>query len=126
MPQTRRQLILAAGLGSSAAVVLGPAARSFAARSSAAAVVSADLVVYGATPGGLAAAVQFRRSGGTAVVIDPGTHVGGMTTAGLGATDTGNTAAIGGLSHEFYRRVHARYAGTPVTPTSPARFTFEP
>ncbi|MEV4136176.1 FAD-dependent oxidoreductase [Dactylosporangium sp. NPDC049742] len=119
MPQTRRQLIVAGALGTGA-VILGPGVRA------SAAVVSADLVVYGATPGGLAAAIQFRRSGGTAVVIDPGMHVGGMTTAGLGATDTGNTAAIGGLSHEFYRRVHARYAGTPVTPTSPARFKFEP
>lgn len=123
MPHTRRQLfrtgIQATLLGTGAAL-LQPTTRADAA------VVTADLVVYGATPGGLAAAIQYRRSGGTAVVVDPGTHVGGMTTAGLGATDTGNTAAIGGLSHEFYRRVYARYNGTPVTATSPARFTFEP
>ncbi|MET7418528.1 FAD-dependent oxidoreductase [Dactylosporangium sp. NPDC005555] len=118
MPHTRRQ-VLATGLLSTGAVLLHPARAG-------AAVTTVDLVVYGATPGGLAAAIQFRRSGGTAVVVEPGTHVGGMTTAGLGATDTGNTGAIGGLSHEFYRRVYGRYNGTPVTATSPARFTFEP
>ncbi|MEV4508858.1 FAD-dependent oxidoreductase [Dactylosporangium sp. NPDC049525] len=123
MPHTRRQLIrtgLQATLLGTGAVILSPGARAQAA------VVTADLVVYGATPGGLAAAIQFRRSGGSAVVVDAGNHVGGMTTAGLGATDTGNTAAIGGLSHEFYRRVYGKYNGTPVTASSPARFTFEP
>jgi hypothetical protein len=123
MPHTRRDLIrtgLQATLLGTGAVILGPTARAHAA------VVTADLVVYGATPGGLAAAIQFRRSGGSAVVVEAGTHVGGMTTAGLGATDTGNTAAIGGLSHEFYRRVYGKYNGTPVTASSPARFTFEP
>jgi hypothetical protein len=118
MSPTRRQLI-ATGLLGTGAVLLSSASAS-------GAITQADLVVYGATPGGLAAAIQFRRSGGTAVVVEPGSHVGGMTTAGLGATDTGNTAAIGGLSHEFYRRVYAKYNGTPVTPTSPARFKFEP
>lgn len=123
MPHTRRQLIrtgLQAGVLGTGAVLLSPG------RSAHAAVVTADLVVYGATPGGLAAAIQFRRSGGTAIVVEAGTHVGGMTTAGLGATDTGNAAAIGGLSGEFYRRVYGKYNGTPVTASSPARFTFEP
>lgn len=123
MPHTRRQLIrtsLQATLLGTGAVFLAPEPGAHAA------VVTADLVVYGATPGGLAAAIQFRRSGGTAVVVEAGNHVGGMATAGLGATDTGDTAAIGGLSHEFYRRVYGRYHGTPVTATSPARFTFEP
>ncbi|GAB3858268.1 FAD-dependent oxidoreductase [Dactylosporangium cerinum] len=120
MPYTRRTMIQATLLGTGA-TILSPTRAT-----AAGPVITADLVVYGATPGGLAAAVQFRRSGGTAVVVEAGTHVGGMTTAGLGATDTGNTAAIGGLSHEFYRRVYGRYNGTPVTATSPARFTFEP
>ncbi len=124
MPYTRRNVIQATLLGTGA-VIVSPATGAGAAVA-AGPPISADLVVYGATPGGLAAAVQFRRSGGSAVVVEAGTHVGGMTTAGLGATDTGNTAAIGGLSHEFYRRVYAKYNGTPVTATSPARFTFEP
>lgn len=92
----------------------------------AAAVVTADLVVFGATAAGIVAAVQVRRMGRTAVVVEPGPHLGGLTTGGLGYTDTGTSAAIGGIAGEFYRRVHAKYAGTAVTPTSPARFTFEP
>ncbi|GIF72060.1 FAD-dependent oxidoreductase [Asanoa siamensis] len=95
-------------------------------QSAAAPLVSADLVVYGATSGGLVAAIQARRMGRTAVVLEPSTHLGGLTTGGLGQTDSGTAASIKGIAGEFYRRIHAAYAGTPVTPTSPARFTFEP
>jgi hypothetical protein len=92
----------------------------------AAPVVSTDLVVYGATAGGLVAAIQARRMGRTAVVLEPSTHLGGLTTGGLGQTDSGVAGSIKGIAGEFYRRIHAAYAGTPVTATSPARFTFEP
>jgi hypothetical protein len=92
----------------------------------AAAVVTVDLVVYGATAAGIVAAVQARRMGRTAVVVEPGGHLGGLTTGGLGYTDSGVGASIGGIAGEFYRRVYAKYNGTPVTATSPTRFTFEP
>jgi hypothetical protein len=71
---------------------------------------SFDLVVYGGSSGGVAAAVQARRMGKTAVVIEPGKHLGGLTSGGLGATDIGNKAAIGGISREFYQRVKKHYA----------------
>lgn len=64
-----------------------------------------DLVVYGATPAGLAAAVQMRRLGGSVLVLEPSRHVGGMTTSGLGASDVGNDSAIGGIAAEFFRAV---------------------
>ncbi|MEV4533437.1 FAD-dependent oxidoreductase [Asanoa sp. NPDC049518] len=92
----------------------------------AAPVVTADLVVYGATAGGLVAAIQARRMGRTTVVLEASNNLGGLTTGGLGQTDSGTAASIKGIAGEFYRRIHAAYAGTPVTPTSPARFTFEP
>ena len=92
----------------------------------AATVVTADLVVYGATAAGIVAAVQASRMGRTAVVLEPGTHLGGLTTGGLGYTDSGVGASIGGIAGEFYRRVYAKYNGTAVTPTSSTRFTFEP
>lgn len=92
----------------------------------AATVVTADLVVYGATAAGIVAAVQTRRMGRTAVVVEPGSHLGGLTTGGLGFTDSGVSASIGGIAGEFYRRVYGKYNGTAVTPTSPARFVFEP
>ncbi|HZL90085.1 MAG TPA: FAD-dependent oxidoreductase [Pirellulaceae bacterium] len=68
-----------------------------------------DLVVYGGTSGGIAAAIQARRMGKTAILVEPSQHVGGLTSGGLGATDIGNKAAIGGISREFYRRVRKHY-----------------
>jgi hypothetical protein len=69
-----------------------------------------DLVIYGGTSGGVAAAVQARRMGKTAIVIEPGKHLGGLTSGGLGATDIGNKAAIGGISREFFQRIKKHYA----------------
>jgi ribulose 1,5-bisphosphate synthetase/thiazole synthase len=80
-----------------------------------------DLVVYGATPAGLMAAIQAVRMGRTAVVLEPSSHVGGLTTGGLGFTDVGAPDTIGGLAGEFYRRIGKRY-GT----TDGPRFVFEP
>ena len=47
---------------------------------------------------GIAAAVQVKRMGGQVIVIEPGRRLGGLTTGGLGQTDIGNKAAIGGVS----------------------------
>lgn len=68
-----------------------------------------DVVVYGGTSGGVAAAVQCSRMGKSVVLIEPTQFLGGLTTGGLGATDIGNKRAIGGLSREFYQRVYKTY-----------------
>ena len=68
-----------------------------------------DVVVYGGTSGGIAAAVQSRRMGKSAILIEPSQHLGGLSSGGLGATDIGNKAAIGGISREFYRRIQKHY-----------------
>ncbi|MFH1266038.1 MAG: FAD-dependent oxidoreductase, partial [Planctomycetota bacterium] len=68
-----------------------------------------DVVVYGGTSAGVAAAVQVARMGKTVVLIEPGRHLGGLSSGGLGATDIGNKAAIGGLAREFYQRIHKHY-----------------
>ncbi|MGI8982814.1 MAG: FAD-dependent oxidoreductase [Pirellulaceae bacterium] len=68
-----------------------------------------DVVIYGGTSGGVAAAVQTSRMGKTAILIEPGQHLGGLTSGGLGATDIGNKAAIGGIAREFYRRIKKHY-----------------
>jgi len=68
-----------------------------------------DLVIYGGTSGGVAAAVQAARMGKSVIVIEPSQHVGGLSSGGLGATDIGNKAAIGGISREFYRRIYQHY-----------------
>ena len=69
-----------------------------------------DIVIYGGTSSGVIAAVQAARMGKKVVLIEPGAHLGGLTTGGLGATDIGNKAAIGGLSRDFYRRVKDHYS----------------
>jgi hypothetical protein len=68
-----------------------------------------DLVVYGGTSGGVAAAVQARRMKRTVVLIEPTPRLGGLSSGGLGQTDIGNKAAVGGLARDFYRRVKAHY-----------------
>src|SRR5258708_15229029 len=70
----------------------------------------ADVVIYGATSSGIAAAIQVVRLGKTAVIVDPGTHVGGLTTGGLGWTDIGNKQVVGGVAREFYRFVKTKYS----------------
>jgi len=69
-----------------------------------------DVVIYGATAGGIVAAIQAKTLGRSVVVVEPGRHLGGLTAGGLGATDIGNKKAIGGLSREFYRRIGRHYA----------------
>ncbi len=69
-----------------------------------------DVVVYGGTSSGVAAAVQVVRMGKTVVLIEPSRHLGGLSAGGLGATDIGNKAAIGGIAREFYGRIYQYYA----------------
>lgn len=71
--------------------------------------ITADVVVYGDTSGGVTAAVQASRMGKTAIVISPTGHLGGMTSSGLGWTDLGNQAILGGLARDFYHRVYQHY-----------------
>ncbi|MEQ1862550.1 MAG: FAD-dependent oxidoreductase [Chthoniobacteraceae bacterium] len=71
--------------------------------------INADIVIFGGTSGGIAAAVQARRMGKTVVIAEWTQHLGGLTTGGLGATDIGNKAAIGGIAREFYEQIAAHY-----------------
>ncbi len=68
-----------------------------------------DLVVYGGTSSAVVAAIQARKMGHTVVMVSPDRHLGGLTSGGLGWTDTGNKAVIGGLAREFYHRVWQAY-----------------
>ncbi|MDA7652961.1 FAD-dependent oxidoreductase, partial [bacterium] len=68
-----------------------------------------DLVVYGGTSSAVAAAVQARHMGKSVVIVSPDTHLGGLSSGGLGWTDTGNKAVIGGVSRAFYHRVWCHY-----------------
>ncbi len=81
--------------------------------------IDADVVIYGATCAGVTAAMQVARMGRRAVIADFGRHIGGLTASGLGATDIGNKAAIGGISRDFYRAVGSHYG-------KDEQWTFEP
>ncbi|MGC1275567.1 MAG: FAD-dependent oxidoreductase [Planctomycetaceae bacterium] len=68
-----------------------------------------DVVVYGGTSAGVIAAAQAKRMGKTAVVVGPDVHLGGLSSGGLGYTDSGRKETIGGLSRDFYHRLYEHY-----------------
>ena len=68
-----------------------------------------DIVVYGGTSAGVIAAVHAVKMGKSVVLVSPDKQLGGLTTAGLGWTDTGDRSVIGGLSKEFYHRIWKHY-----------------
>ena len=68
-----------------------------------------DIVIYGGTSAGIAAAIQAKRMGKSVILIEPSARIGGLTTGGLGQTDIGNKQAIGGISREFYERIKTYY-----------------
>ena len=68
-----------------------------------------DVVVYGGTSAGVIAAVQAKKMGKSVIIVGPDVHLGGLSSGGLGYTDTGNKAVIGGLARNFYHRVWGEY-----------------
>jgi hypothetical protein len=78
-----------------------------------------DLVVYGGTAGGVITAVSAAREGLSVALLEPGRHLGGMVSGGLGWTDYGRKEVIGGYSLEFFERVGKKY-------DRPIEWHFEP
>ncbi|MEA1877047.1 MAG: FAD-dependent oxidoreductase [Bacteroidota bacterium] len=78
----------------------------------------ADLIIYGGTSAGVAAAVEASRLGLSVIVVGPDIHLGGLSSSGLGWTDSGNKAVIGGFAREFYQRIKVEYE-------KPESWTFE-
>lgn len=68
-----------------------------------------DVVIYGGTCAAVTSAVQARKMGKTVIVVSPDKHLGGLSSGGLGFTDTGNKAVIGGLARDFYHRIYMHY-----------------
>ncbi|MEZ6121966.1 MAG: FAD-dependent oxidoreductase [Planctomycetaceae bacterium] len=69
----------------------------------------ADVCVYGGTSGGVTAALQAARMGKQVVLVEPGRHLGGMTSGGLSAVDIGDPRSIGGIAREYFTRLVASY-----------------
>ncbi|PQO33894.1 FAD-dependent oxidoreductase [Blastopirellula marina] len=72
---------------------------------------SADVVVYGATPGGFCAAIAAAREGATVILLEPTSHVGGVNTGGLSFSDSNQTvrSTVMGLFDEWHRRIEDDY-----------------
>lgn len=73
------------------------------------AIRKADIVIYGGTSSAIIAAIQVKKMGKSVIIVSPDVHVGGLSSNGLGYTDTGNKEVIGGLSREFYHRLYMHY-----------------
>ena len=69
----------------------------------------ADVIVYGGTSSAVMASVQVKRMGRSVIMVSPDIHLGGLSSGGLGFTDTGNKEVIGGLSKSFYQRLYNHY-----------------
>ena len=78
-----------------------------------------EVAVYGATASGVCAAVAAARAGAQTLLLEPGRHVGGMVSGGLGYTDIGDSRVIGGLAARFRRDVAETYGVSPGTFAGP-------
>jgi hypothetical protein len=78
-----------------------------------------DICIYGGTSGGAIAAIAAAECGKRVALVEPGMHIGGMTSGGIGIADTGFLGAIGGLAWRFYREIGYQY-GTG------SKFEYEP
>lgn len=70
---------------------------------------SGDVVIYGGTSAAVVSAIRAAKSGKKVYIVSPDMELGAMSASGLGFTDSGKTAVIGGLSREFYKRVYKEY-----------------
>ena len=75
------------------------------------AATQADVIVYGATPGGFCAAIAAVREGADVILLEPTAHVGGVNTGGLCFSDSNQTvrSTVMGLFDEWHARVEADY-----------------
>lgn len=68
-----------------------------------------DIVIYGGSSAGIAAAIEGARMNKKVVIVEPYGRLGGLSAGGLGATDIGNKGVIGGISREFYQNLKKYY-----------------
>lgn len=78
-------------------------------RAAASSQAAEEIVIFGATPAGIVAAVTAVRMGARPLLVTDRKHIGGMVTGGLSATDEGINRLIGGTSREIFRRIGWRY-----------------
>lgn len=104
----RRSFIRSLTVSSGVAISIGVPALAFTTRGNKKN-YNADIIIYGGTAAAVTAAVQAKKMGKSVIMVSPDKHLGGMTSGGLGFTDTGNKTVIGGLAREFYHRIYLHY-----------------
>ncbi|MCB0331187.1 MAG: FAD-dependent oxidoreductase, partial [Bdellovibrionales bacterium] len=72
-----------------------------------------DVIIYGATPAGISAAIAASRRGKLTAIIEARSNIGGMITSGLGGTDHCKRRVVGGISLEFFNRLGKHYGKSP-------------
>lgn len=90
-----------------------------------------DLVILGATPAGIAAAVSAARKGYNCLILERSPYIGGLPANGLGTTDIATRACGGGFFKEFVDRIKQHYvdnygASSPQVRACDDGFMFEP
>lgn len=71
-----------------------------------------DVLVYGATPGGIAAAVNAAREGASVVLLQEDGHIGGLHSGGLSNPDFRSFECLGGTWREILHRSEQHYIKT--------------
>lgn len=100
----------------------------------AAAPQQADVIVYGATPGGFCAAIAAAREGASVILLEPTAHVGGVNTGGLSFSDSNQTvrSTVMGLFDEWHTRIEKDYQSRgvkldyKVSVKDTSKWTYEP
>ncbi len=95
----------------------------------------ADVIVYGTTPGGFCAAIAAAREGAKVTLLEPTSHVGGLSTGGLSHCDSNQMRreSLTGLFEEWHTRIAKDYVDRgqpapydPKDKTPGIRWIFEP
>ena len=68
-----------------------------------------EVLVYGGTVAGIAAALASARCGRKTILIERGIHFGGMAASGLGLVDSLRENAFGGIHTEFLSHIRTYY-----------------
>lgn len=85
---------------------------------------SYQVLVYGATGGGVVAALAAARQGMKTVLVERGRHIGGMVSSGLALIDILRKNAVGGIFQEILAEIRRRYADTHGPDSEALRLTY--
>ncbi|MEZ6128675.1 MAG: FAD-dependent oxidoreductase [Planctomycetaceae bacterium] len=82
------------------------------------------VLVYGATPGGIAAAIAAAKSGQAVILVEPSDRIGGLVTCGLSHTDFHSFESLTGSFLSFSKRVESFYVEKYGSDSSQVRDSF--